>query len=235
MHKFTYGLLAALSFVAASQSVSAEQASQTTRQAMYEAHSHRYVADRTRYVTPRVTRHVNPASQRLVYVDRSTRYNGNVYSGYGSQAPAREVRSRAYATPATVNYVEATDRDSTARHLVEADTERVVQVQPVDDSRRYARYKNARSYDGYTHSRSYTSRAYHPQRVYQPVYHRPTYVSYGYAYGPGYSHCDSYGYASYRHGHGHYYGHRRHGGYGYYGHHRGHHHWHTGFSVHFRF
>jgi len=236
MRAFTYGFVSVLLLLVASQPVSAEQYRQATRQQIYEAQSRRYAADRTRMVTPRV----NPSSQRLVYVDRSTRYDGHVYSGYGNRSRARTVHSRAYAAPATVTYVRVDGQDDSYGGVADGVEDRVVVVQQNNDSRRYAgyaRYKNARSYSGYDnrYRSSGYSPAYYPQQVYQPAYHRPVYVSYGYSYGHGYPYHGRHGYGHYGHRYGHHYGHSRHGSYGHFGYHRGGHYSHTGVSFHFRF
>ncbi len=230
-------LMVVLMVASASQGVSAEPYQQATRQAVYEAQSRRYVSDRTRRVTPRV----NSASQRLIYVDRSTRYDGNVYSGYGNQSQARIVRGRDYVTPATVSYATVDNRSDVYGRVDDGEVDRVVVVQQNDDSRRYAgyaRYKNGRSYSGY--SSGYRShgddRVYYPQPVYQASYHRPVYVSHGYAYGHGYRHHGRHYGHHYGHGYSPYYGSRcGSGSYGHFGYHRGGHHSHTGISFHFRF
>jgi len=241
MRAFICGMSAVLVLTAVSEHASAESYQQVTRQAVYEAQSRRYVADRTRHVTPRISPRVNPSSQRLVYVDRSTRYDGHVYSGYGNRTQARVNQNHNYATPATVTYVQADGDHSIHNQLVDGESRRVVVVQPNTDNHKYAsyaRYKHGRSYSGYGHrARSYASdRDYYPQVVYQANYHRPARASYG--YGHGYRGHSRHGYYN-RHHYGYYppnYGYRcGSGSYGHFGYHRSHHRSHTRFSVHFRF
>ena len=177
--------------------------------------------DRTRYVAPR-TRVVQ---SRVVYTNTSRRVGGSAYGTYGNRTNARVIRSRAYVAP-TVDYMDVDRDESISDAVYDGVEDRVVLVQPYDNSRRYA--GSARGYTpgyapgyapGYNSDRSYGARRYYGDGYSRPqAYRSRIYTSYGYNYGHGYSrHGYGYGHGpSYGHGYGHNYGHGGygHGGYG---------------------
>lgn len=241
MRRFTYGTLAALMVMATAQVGLAESSRAAARSDGYVYPSRSYTVDHSHRVTPRV----GTVSQRLTYVDRTTRYDGNVYRGSGNRVSPRVI-NRTYTAAPTVAYVDADVVDETYGEVRDGVPDRVVVVQPNDGQAYagYARYKHGRTYDShraYGYDQDYRShRGYSAYRDRSPVYVN---VGYSYGYGRGYGYrCGS--------GYGHHYGHRyshryRHGyGRGGYGHHRGHghfrhhrggHHSHTGISIHFDF